>query len=165
MNPGKRTVVEFFISYAREDDKYASSFMREFREMSAPSLKYEYRFWQDTEILPGESWEKEISAALKNCTLGLLLVSPAFLASPFIDEVELSHFIGNKAKPVVPVMLKMVNLKRHNLKGLDARQIFRFRTEGSGKLRSFAQCGITQQTDFVFELFDRVEARLDRLYG
>jgi len=160
-----RIKIHFFVSYAHTDDEYSSSFIDEFKEMSAPSEKYEYVFWQDTEILPGENWKEEIREALINCDLGLLLISPAFLGSNFIDAEELPKFAGGKAKPIIPIMLKMVNLKRHNLKGLDSNQIFRVKVEGVKKLKSFAQCSSSQRTEFVYELFDKVEIRLDKIHS
>ncbi|TSA54360.1 MAG: toll/interleukin-1 receptor domain-containing protein, partial [Planctomycetaceae bacterium] len=120
MTSEERIKVQFFVSYAHKDSEHSSSFIDEFKEMSAPSKKYEYVFWQDTEILPGENWSEEIRDALNKCDLGLLLISPAFLGSKFIDAEELPKFIGDKAKSIVPIMLKMVNLKRHDLKGLDS---------------------------------------------
>ena len=160
----KRIRIRFFVSYAHADDEYSNAFIDEFKEMSAPSKKYEYVVWRDTEILPGENWAKEIKKALRECDLGLLLISPAFLGSEFIDAEEVPEFIGDKAKPMIPIMLKMVNLKRHNLKGIDSNQIFRLKVPGVKTRKSFAQCSTTQRTDFVFELFEQVEARLDKLH-
>ncbi len=160
----QRIKVHFFVSHAHTDDELAKAFIEEFREMSAPSRKYAYKFWRDAEIMPGENWKKEITDALKKCDLGLLLISPAFLGSKFISSEELPAFIGNKAKPMIPVMLKMVNFRRHDLKGLDSRQIFRLKVEGVKQPKSFAQCSSSQRTEFVYELFDQVEERLDRLY-
>jgi hypothetical protein len=165
MEEKKRIKIQFFVSYAHADDAYSSAFIDEFKEMCAPSKKYEYVFWQDTGILPGEKWKETIQDALRNCDLGLLLISPAFLGSKFVEAEELPGFVGEKAKPIVPVMLKKVSFERHNLKGLDANQIFQFKVEGSKETRSFAQCGSLQRTDFVYELFDKVEARLDKIYG
>jgi TIR domain. len=161
----ERIKIRFFVSYAHDDEEYASAFLDEFKEMTAPSERYEYLFWQDTEILPGENWREEIREALDNCDVGLLLISPAFLVSKFIDEEELPRLVGDKKKPIIPVMLKMVNLKRHNLKGLDGNQIFRLKVEGVKQQKSFAQCGTSQRSDFVYELFDKVESRLDKIHG
>lgn len=158
----ERIKIKFFVSYAHADDEYSSAFIYEFKEMSAPSEKYE--FWQDTEILPGENWQDEIREALINCEVGLLLISPAFLASKFIDAEELPKLVGDQKKPIIPIMLKMVNLKRHNLKGMDGNQIFRLKVEGIKELKSFAQCSLSQRTDFVYDLFDKVEIRLDKLH-
>lgn len=165
MTSKERIKIKFFVSYAHADEEYSSAFIDEFKEMSAPSEKYEYVFWQDTEILPGENWQDEIREALVNCDVGLLLISPAFLGSKFIDAEELPRVIRDKKKPIIPIMLKMVNLKRHNLKGLDGNQIFRLKVEGIKELKSFAQCSDSQKTDFVYDLFDKVENRLDKLHG
>lgn len=163
MENKKRVPIHFFISYAHTDDELATIFIDEFKEMSGPSKRYEYIFWQDTEILPGENWKEEIQAALKNCDLGLLLISPAFLGSEFIVSDELPKFIGDKAKPVIPIMLKKVNFERHDLKGLKSAQIVRHKAKNKKDLKSFAQCGRNQKAEFVYELFDKVEARIDKL--
>ncbi len=161
----KRITIKFFVSYAHKDDEYSSAFIDEFKEMTKPALKYKYDFWQDLEILPGEKWKNEIKQTVKNCSLGLLLISPAFLGSKFIEQEELPKFMNHPKKAIIPVMLKMVNLRRHNLKGLKEFQIFRLKSKGKKKFKSFAQCGSSQRTDFIYELFDKVEARLDKIYS
>ena len=163
MTIDKRRVVEVFVSYAHADDEYADSFLGGFKEMVAPSKKYRFEFWQDLVILPGETWEKEIRSALGGCKLGLLLVSPAFLASPFITEEELPEFVGESSKPVIPVMLRKVNLKLHDLKGLLVTQLFRLKA-GPNNRKSYAQCGASQRSDFVYALHEQVEARLGKLF-
>jgi hypothetical protein len=161
----KRIKIQLFVSYAHADDAYSKAFIEEFREMCAPSKRYEYVFWQDTGILPGEKWKEAILDALRNCDLGLLLISPAFLGSKFIEAEELPGFVGEKAKPIIPVMLKKVSFQRHNLKGLEVDQIFGLKVKRSEERKSFAQCGSRQRSDFVYELYDQVEARLDKIYG
>lgn len=157
-----RKTVQFFISYAHADEVHSRQFVDRFKEMSAPSKKYEYVFWQDTGILPGEKWKQEIQDAMSMCSVGLLLISPAFLGSKFISENELPELIGTKTKSLAPIMLKKINLSRHDLKGLEENQIFRLKVEGAGNFKSYAQCGSHQKYDFVYELFDRVEALLDK---
>jgi hypothetical protein len=163
METDERIKIDGFVSYAHSDDEYADPFLRGFKEMVAPSKKYRFEFWQDPIILPGEAWVKEIMKALERCSLGLLLVSPAFLASPFITKKELPRFVGGSAKLVIPVMLRKVNLKRHDLKGLGKTQLFRLKA-GPDNYRSYAQCGSSQRSDFVYELHEQVEARLDKLF-
>ncbi len=130
--------------------------------MLAPSKKYSFEFWQDHAILPGEAWANEIGNALKECTLGILLVSPSFLGSDFITQEELPKFIGESSKPVIPIMLRKVNLKLHDLKGLGEKQIFRLKA-GPDNYRSYAQCGTSQRNDFVYDLHEKVESRLDKV--
>lgn len=74
---------------------------------------------------------------------------------------ELPNFVGDGAKPVIPVMLRKVNLDRHDLKGLKESQIYRYKA-GHDNFRSYAQCGSEQRDDFVFDLHDKIEQRLDR---
>jgi len=154
--------VRFFVSYSHADLEEVNLFLDGFKEMSAPSRKYKYIFWQDTKILPGEKWSQEIQGAIDECDLGLLLLSPAFLGSKFISENELPHFVGSQSKSVIPVMLKKVNLKRHNLKGIEESQIFQFRSKRKNCLKSYAQCGVRQKYDFVYDLFDKVEELFDK---
>ena len=162
MNSVGRVKVRFFVSYAHADDEYADPFIKALCEMLKPSKTYDFELWRDTEILPGETWLKEIEDALKACTLGLLLVSPAFLGSDFITQSELPRFVGNDAKPVIPVMLRKVNFERHDLKGLSVTQIYRYKA-GADNYRSFAQCGSGQREEFVYDLHERIERRLEKL--
>ena len=157
----KRSKIRLFVSYAHADDQYADPFLKSLMGMLKPSRAYEFELWRDTGILPGEDWLKEIEEALAKCRLGILLVSPEFLGSEFITEKELPEFIDCKAKPVVPVMLRKVNLKRHDLKGLSDSQIYRFKA-GSNNYRSYAQCGSEQRDDFIYDLHDKIEQRLEK---
>lgn len=163
MATDNRILVECFVSYAHADDEYVEPFLEGLKEIVAPSKKYHFEFWQDLVILPGEAWAKEIESALRRCSVGLLLVSPAFLASPFISEQELPKFVGESSKPVIPVMLKRINLKLYDLKGLGEAQLFQLRA-GPNNYRSYAQCGSSQKNDFVYDLHERLEARLDKLF-
>lgn len=129
--------------------------------MLKPSKAYDFELWRDTNILPGEDWHKEIKNALSKCGLGLLLISPEFLGSKFIAEEELRMFVGGEGKPVIPVMLRKVNLERHDLKGLIVSQIYRYKA-GPNNFRTYAQCGSEQREEFVYDLHDKIEQRLER---
>ena len=117
--------IKFFVSYARANQDLATRFITKYQEYVAPSKNYSYIFWRDTNILVGENWHEEIQEALKQCNLGLLLVSASFLGSPYITEHELKNFVGSNSKPVIPIMLWSVDFDRFDLKGLQHAQIFR----------------------------------------
>ena len=151
-----------FISYAHRDGEIATKFWDEFSEMLLPSAKYEYVFWQDKNILPGENWHTEIQNTLSCCSMGILLVSPAFLGSKYISEHELPALMNRQDALLIPVMLKRVSFERHNLKGLKERQIFQWRSGDPKGAKSYAQCGKRQKDEFIFELFDKVEELLDK---
>ena len=155
--------VRIFVSYARANKDLAVRFLERFREQAAPSKSYRYVFWRDAEILVGESWHEEIQAALDACDMGLILVSPAFLGSQYIDENELPRFVGSGARPVIPVMLQSVDFERHDLKGLQRAQIFRLDGPRFRAPKSYGECTGPQRDHFAQELFRQVEARLDKL--
>ena len=141
--------MKIFISYARANKKLARRFFDKFFEVARPSKRYNYIFWQDTEILVGEDWNTEIQAALDECDLGLLLISPAFLGSQYITEHELPKFIGVGAKPLIPVMLQPVDFEFHDLKGLTDAQIFMLDTPNLRVPKAYGQCSTSQRHQFV----------------
>lgn len=152
-----------FISYAHRDSEIATKFRNEFSEMLLPSAKYEYVFWQDKNILPGENWHHEIQDALIRCSMGIVLISPAFLGSKYISVHELPALMNRPEALLIPVMLNKVNFERHYLEGLKERQIFQWRSGDPKGAKSYAQCGKRQKYEFIFELFDKVEMLLDKL--
>ena len=80
-----------FISYSREDadkrDELVAALENELADV--PAL----RLWSDTQIRPGEDWEREIVRAMHRTRVALLLVSKAFLDSSFIESEEEPFFI------------------------------------------------------------------------
>lgn len=157
--------IKIFVSYARANKDLAKKFLEKFREQVAPAKKYEYIFWGDTEILVGEKWHNEIQEALKECNLGLLLVSPAFLGSQYINEHELPKFVKSDANLLIPIMLQQVDFERHDLKGLQNAQIFRLDSPRFQSPKAYGDCTGGQRDRFVQELFRQVESRLDKLAG
>ena len=156
-----RTPISFFVSYAHSDSRIATTFISRLTEQFAPSGRYDYALWRDTGLLAGDRWHDEIAQALDACHLGLLLISPAFLASKYITQHELPRFVGNGAKPIIPVMLKAVNMQRHDLKGLEQYQIFRL-----DNVKPFSGCPTdATRRRFAEALFDQIENRLDRLFS
>ncbi len=81
--------------------------------------------------------------AIDNCDFGLLLISPAYLASKFITEKELPVFVSGE-KLSIPVMLNPVDFTRHDLKGLEKKQIFRLDYEGFKEPRAYVDCKKTE---------------------
>lgn len=147
------------VAYAHSNKELANSFLSKLKDMLAPSKKYEYVLWKDTRLLVGEEWENQIIEARDKCDLGLLLVSPAFLASKFISEKELPVFVSGE-KSSIPVMLQPVDFSRHDLKGLEKRQIFRLDFEGFKEPRAYGECKKQRRETFVLELFKAIEDKL-----
>ncbi len=159
MEPDVKTPIQFFVSYAHADKRAADKFLQRLQEQLAPSRRYDYVLWRDTELLAGERWDDVIHQALAECQFGLLLISPRFLSRDYILTQELPRFIGGDAKPFIAVMLQSVDFDRHDLHGLDAYQIFRLDNQ-----LSFEACGAARkQREFAEALFAQIERRLDRL--
>jgi len=162
----KRQRVTFFVSYARQNQRLAGEFIDSFNEVLNPSKAYEYHLWMDSAIPVGETWEEEIARALDDCDIGLLLLSPAFLGSRFISESELPRFVGQAAKPAVPVMLAPIDLALHDLQGLEANQIFRHMGKRYTEPRSYTECRTRVGRDeFLLSLFSAVESKLGAAFS
>lgn len=155
--------ITIFVSYARANRDLATRFLRKFREQAAPSKQYHYTFWRDNDILVGEKWHEEIQVALAQCEVGLVLISPAFLGSQYIQDHELPKFLKSGGKSVIPVLLQPIDLDRHDLKGLQRTQIFRLDRPRFASPKAYGECSGAQRDQFALELFRQVEARLDKM--
>ncbi|MFP2909424.1 TIR domain-containing protein, partial [Pyxidicoccus sp. 3LFB2] len=165
---GKRPV-RFFVSYAHANNPFVQALLKELRQHFASSARYEFQAWSDQAILVGERWKQSIEKALEDCDFGLLLISPAFLASGFIGKHELPLFVESQGKaapkPVLPVGLVRVSFERHDTKGLGEHQFFLLqgeRLEG----RYYEEMGSgPRKSRFAYELFIAIEKRLDAVFG
>jgi len=118
----------------------------------------EVSWWEDSHIALGEDWRRRILASLEGCDYGLLLLSPAFLASGFILAEELPRFVGpDAAKGALPVMLKRVPLDgSRQLHGVDRHQTFTDPRNG----RCFTETRGADRERFVSDLATAVWRRM-----
>ena len=166
--PGKRKV-RFFFSHAHKDRKLVESLEEDLRTHFAASKGYELIPWIDRDIQIGENWKQSIQQAIDGCDFGLMLVSPSFFASEFITQKELPHFVSPEGdatrKPVLPVGLVPVSLKRHDTKGLKEHQFFLMRTEKTeGRYYDEVPAG-AKRREFARQLYEKIEQRLDAYFA
>jgi len=152
--------IKFFVSYAHKNDDLARNFLDKLADVLKPSRLYEYSLWKDNAIVVGSDWKDQILEARNTCDLGLLLVSPAFLSSTFICESELSHFVGSARARSFPVMLWPIDLERHDLRGLEVLQIFRYKGPKFSEPRAYGDCKSRAREAFALEAFRAIEAAL-----
>ena len=109
-----------FISYSRKDERY----VRQLENVLAPLQRNNLiATWTDREISPGREWRREIELALENADIILLLVSPDFLASDYVQNQELQRALERHqsgSATVVPIILKPANWQVSPLSRLQA---------------------------------------------
>src|ERR1019366_9965978 len=109
MLPGE---VMIFVSYSHADEQWR----KRFQMISKPmSHVIQMDFWSDEKLKAGK-WEEQIATAMKKAEAAVLLISPAFLASDYIINMELPYFIkANKDRQLMIFwfLLEPCDLKWH----------------------------------------------------
>jgi Tol biopolymer transport system component len=114
--PGIRKV---FLSYSHADEPW----MQRLRTMLAPLERQGVlSFWVDTDIRLGDEWRNEIEAALASSVAAVLLVSPEFLASRFIADIELPVLLRRVQQDGLRLIWIPIRESLHEASGLDGFQ-------------------------------------------
>lgn len=80
-----------FISYAHKDDQLWLDTL--LSNLSWLQRKHGIEIWTDRDIAPGAQWHETIQSAIDRAKVAVLLVSPEFLASPYIINNELAKML------------------------------------------------------------------------
>lgn len=95
-----------FISYAHADAPFKDQLLTHLAILRRKNL---LKSWTDRQIDGGGDWRFEIDQAMDGCHLALLLISPAFLASDFIQTEEMLRLLARREGEgirVVPIILR-----------------------------------------------------------
>ncbi|MDT5271352.1 MAG: hypothetical protein QOH49_3538 [Acidobacteriota bacterium] len=98
-----------FISYAREDAAHKERLLVHLQGLIQRGV---ISAWHDGLLVPGQQWSDEIVNNLKAARVVVLLVSPDFIASAYVERVELMHAARRRAQGprcVVPVLVEHVH--------------------------------------------------------
>ena len=108
-----------FISYSHKDQAW----LEQLQTMMKPFVRSGAILpWADTMIHTGADWREQIQTALTTAKVGVTLVSPNFLASDFIAEVELPALLTAAAEEGVQVCWILVSACLHETSGLSRFQ-------------------------------------------
>lgn len=129
-----KTVIRWFVSYAREDLARADEFLERLKTaLKLLSPEFQHEFWLDKKILPGDEWKDEIIRKLEASDYGLLLLSRHFYTSEFLTRVELPYFLDfeptdrtnrpSRRLPAIPVALERVSAFA-DTRGIKTLQIY-----------------------------------------
>ena len=94
-----------FISYSHKDTEWLERVTTHLKPLSR---YYGIDEWNDKKLRTSDKWKEEISKALNNATIAILLFSPNFMASDFIINNELQPLLENAEKKGVKIMPVMV---------------------------------------------------------
>lgn len=147
-----------FLSYASADRAHVDRFLDIMGPRCLTLRDVTIELWRDRAIVAGERWEEEIMSALERADFGLLCVSPSFLASPYVADVELPRLMTGD-RIAIPFALEPLDLSLLDLRGLEALQIFHLDT-ARGRRRSFADCKEINELRFCDELLRQIVRRL-----
>ncbi len=104
-------MADVFISYCRKD---ASFLERLLLTLKGYGLTVCDTCWRDQSVRPGQDWAQELQDALASARLGILMVTPDFLASDFIKQHELPVLMRRAAAgtlTLVPIPIRAVDWK------------------------------------------------------
>lgn len=106
MEPLPSNAVELFISYAHEDERLCERLRDHLSSLQREGL---INGWYDRDISSGTDFDREIIAQLRNAAVILLLVSPSFIGSEYINGVEVKEAMERHKAGlalVIPVILR-----------------------------------------------------------
>jgi hypothetical protein len=98
--------LRIFCSYSHRDEEHLNDLRDWLRGLERQEL---IEWWHDREISPGWEWEEAIDKNLRTADIILLLVSPAFMASDYVYEREISKAVERHdwgEAHVIPIIVR-----------------------------------------------------------
>lgn len=154
----KKKPIKVFVSYAKSNKAAKERLLAMLSDYAGADARFDFKFWEDNQIAIGADWDATIHTEMEQCDIGLLLLSPAFLQSQYISEKELPVLVQ---KPLLfPVALAPIDFKRHDLKGLQAKQVFSLDAKEFNQPRAFTALKPKRHPDFVARLYEAMHDQL-----
>ncbi|MBF0179111.1 MAG: toll/interleukin-1 receptor domain-containing protein [Magnetococcales bacterium] len=112
--------LKVFICYARKDMRHKARLLEHLAQLERVGV---VQPWHDGVIEVGTEWNPAILDALAQCHVAIFLLSPAFLASRFINEEEVPRLLNrwkNQEIRIFPVMVYTCSWETHPLQPIQA---------------------------------------------
>src|SRR5690348_1349970 len=100
--------VKIFFCYAHEDEALLKQLKAHLIPLQREKL---IDLWYDRDISAGTEWEQQIRQHLDAAQIILLLVSPDFMASEYINSIEMQRALERQQRGearVIPIILRRV---------------------------------------------------------
>ena len=100
------SALKIFISYSHKDESFKDELVTMLAGLQRRKI---VDAWQDRRIEAGDDWNESIETAMNECDLALLLVSPDYLASGFIQEQEQPIILERREDTktrVIPIIVR-----------------------------------------------------------
>ena len=100
------SALKIFISYSHKDEAFKDELVTMLAGLQRRKI---VDAWQDRRIEAGDEWNQSIQAAMDECDLALLLVSPDYLASRFVQEQEQPKLLQRREEiktRVIPIIVR-----------------------------------------------------------
>ncbi len=104
--PQYNAIPKVFFSYSHNDKKHLDDLLTYLVPLQRAK---KIEIWTDTQILPGQEWNKAITDNLHKADIVIMLISADFLSSSYIWERELEISLQNREKgktAVIPIILR-----------------------------------------------------------
>jgi len=104
-----------FISYAHEDQEYLAMLIKQLSDLKRIGI---VQSWHDRMITAGDRWQDAIDQALEEARVIVFLISPDFIASDYINGVEVKRAKERHAQGlarIIPVIIKDVFWEKNPL--------------------------------------------------
>jgi small GTP-binding protein len=101
-SPGLR----IFVSYAHVDEPFKDELVTMLAGLQRSGV---IDAWHDRRIEPGQDWLAAIKGSIADCDVALLLISPNFIASPFVNDEELPDLLERRKAEgmvVLPIIVR-----------------------------------------------------------
>jgi len=98
--------LKIFISYSHKDEKFKNELVTMLAGLQSRGI---VDTWQDRRIEPGDEWNRSIQDAMNECDLALLLVSPDYIGSRFIQDEEQPKLLQRRKEMqlrVIPIIVR-----------------------------------------------------------